>query len=301
MKLLVTGANGQVGWELIRSLTPLGEVIGLDRAHCDLSRPECLPGIVRSISPDVIVNAGAYTAVDKAEEEEQLATTINGAAVGLLAEEACMAGALLVHYSTDYVFDGAKQPPYNEDDTPCPINAYGRSKLAGEGAIVQCASDYLILRTSWIYAARGHNFVRTVLRLARERDELRIVADQVAAPTWARNVADATSHLIRQAMAERGGGSFASGLYHMTASGTTTWHGFAGAILEDAERLALLPPGRLPRLSPIRTEEYPRPSARPRNSRLTCDRLRKRFGIVLPDWKQGLTLCLQEFKKREVQ
>jgi dTDP-4-dehydrorhamnose reductase len=294
VRLLITGANGQVGWELIRSLMPLGEVVGLDRSQCDLSRPERLPALVRSVKPDLIVNAAAYTAVDKAEDEEQLATTVNGTAVGVLAEEARVAGALLVHYSTDYVFDGTKETPYQEEDPPRPINAYGRSKLAGEVAIRQAASAYIILRTSWVYAARGHNFVRTVLRLARERDELRMIADQVGAPTWARNIADATAHAIRQAVVEQAGTFFTSGLFHLTASGAASWHGFAAAILEAAKDNALLPAQQLPRLHPISTEDYPLPAARPRNSSLAGDRLSKRFGIVLPDWKEGLALCLRE-------
>jgi dTDP-4-dehydrorhamnose reductase len=296
VRFLVTGANGQVGWELICSLMPLGEVVGLDRSQCDLSRPERLPAVIRSVKPDLIVNAAAYTAVDKAEDEEQLATTVNGTAVGVLAEEARAAGALLVHYSTDYVFDGTKETPYQEEDPPRPINAYGRSKLAGEVAIRQAASAYIILRTSWVYAARGHNFVRTVLRLARERDELRMIADQVGAPTWARNIADATAHAIRQAIVERAGSFFTSGLFHLSASGATSWHGFAAAILEAAKGNALLPLQQLPKLHPIATEDYPLPAARPKNSRLAGDRLSKRFGIVLPDWREGLARCLREIR-----
>jgi dTDP-4-dehydrorhamnose reductase len=294
VRLLVTGANGQVGWELICSLMPLGEVVGLDRSQCDLSRPERLPALIRHVKPDLIVNAAAYTAVDKAEDEEQLATIVNGTAVGVLAEEARVAGALLVHYSTDYVFDGTEETPYQEEHPPHPINAYGRSKLAGEIAIRQVGSAYIILRTSWVYAARGHNFLRTVLRLAHERDELRMIADQVGAPTWARNIADATAHAIRQANVERAGTSFTSGLFHLTASGATSWHGFAAAILEAAKGNALLPLQQLPKLHPIATEDYPLPAARPKNSRLAGDRLSKRFGIVLPDWREGLARCLCE-------
>ncbi|HKV55968.1 MAG TPA: dTDP-4-dehydrorhamnose reductase, partial [Candidatus Binataceae bacterium] len=212
MKLLVTGANGQVGWELRRSLLPLGEVVALDRNACDLSRPQELIRIIRGVRPDVIVNAAAYTAVDKAEEEEALATEINGAAAGVIADEARKLGALLIHYSTDYVFDGAKTDAYTEDDPPHPINAYGRSKLAGERAIEQCGGRYLILRTSWVYAARGHNFLRTILRLARERDELRIVADQIGAPTWASDIASVTAAIAQQTSGQRNVGSFSSGI-----------------------------------------------------------------------------------------
>jgi len=294
MKLLLLGANGQVGWELSRSLMPLGEVVALNRQQCDLSQPERLPALVRDISPAVIINAAGYTAVDQAEGEEQLAMTVNCTAVGVLAEQARACGALLVHYSTDYVFDGTKEAPYLEEDNPHPVNAYGRSKLAGEIAVRQAGAAYLIFRTSWIYAARGHNFVRTLLRLAVERDELLIVADQVGTPNWARNIADATVHAVRQATAEGVGGSFAAGIYHLTASGTTSWYGFAEAILDCARRNGLVAAQRLPRLCPIPTEDYPTSAARPKNSRLGGYRLKERFGIVLPDWKQGLALCLEE-------
>ncbi len=295
MRFLVTGANGQVGWELIRSLMPLGEVVGLDRSQCDLSRPERLPALIRSVKPDLIVNAAAYTAVDKAEDEEQLATTVNGTAVGVLAEEARAAGALLVHYSTDYVFDGTKETPYQEDDPPHPINAYGRSKLAGEIAIRQAGSAFITLRSSWVYAARGHNFMRTVLRLAHERDELRMIADQVGAPTWARNISDATAHVIRQAIAERAGTFFTSGLFHLTASGATSWHGFAAAILDEVGCNDLLP-SVLPRLIAIRSQEYPHRAQRPRNSCLATDRAAARFSVGMPDWRRGLTICMQEIQ-----
>ena len=299
MRLLVTGARGQVGWELSRSLMPLGDVVALDRRQGDFSRPELLPGLIRSIKPDVIVNAAAYTAVDKAEREEKLASTINGTAVGVIAEEARKAGILLVHYSTDYVFDGAKQTPYSEEDAPNPINVYGRSKLAGDAAVRQAGGGYVILRTSWVYAGRGHNFLDTILRLASEREELRIVDDQIGAPTCARDIADATALIIRAICQEQAQGQFASGLFNLTASGATSWHGFAKAILEDATRYALLPAQHLPQLKPIPSEEYPTPAARPKNSRLAGDRISKRFGIALPDWKQGLARCIEEMKTGE--
>ncbi len=297
MRLLLLGPNGQVGWDLTRSLMPLGEVVALDRQQCDLSQPERLPALVRDISPAVIVNAAGYTAVDQAEGEEQLAMTVNCIAAGVLAEQARACGALLVHYSTDYVFDGTKETPYLEDDAPYPINAYGRSKLAGEIAVRQAGAAYLIFRASWIYAARGRNFVRTILRLAAERDELRIVTDQVGTPNWARNIADATAHAVRQAVAERVGSSFVPGVYHLTASGTTSWYGFAEAILKYATRSGLVDAHRLPRLRPITTEDYQTSAVRPKNSRLGGNRLSERFGIVLPDWKQGLALCLEEITK----
>jgi dTDP-4-dehydrorhamnose reductase len=294
MRLLVLGANGQIGWELTRSLVPLGGVIALDRAACDLARPDTIPDVIRAAKPDVLLNAAAYTSVDRAEAEESLATRVNATAVGVIAQAARAAGALLVTYSTDYVFDGAKSGPYVESDPPAPLNAYGRSKLAGETAIRAAGGDHLILRTSWVYAARGRNFLGTILRLARERDELRIVADQFGAPTWARSIADATAQAVRQAQRERDQGRFTSETLHMTAAGTTSWHGFAEAILDRArDRL----PTR-PALCAIATEDHPTPARRPRNSRLCCDRLRERFGITLPDWADALDSCLAELPQR---
>jgi dTDP-4-dehydrorhamnose reductase len=297
MKLLLTGPTGQIGAQLTRTLAPLGTVIPFDRHQCDLSRPEQLPPVIRDLRPDVVVNAAAYTAVDDAERDEALAATVNGAAVGVIAEEARRVGALLVHYSTDYVFDGRKESPYTEDDPPCPINAYGRSKLAGEAAIREAGGAHIILRTSWVYDARGRNFLRTMLALLRERDELRIVADQIGAPTWAADIAQATAALIELAVCARTEGEFASGLFHLTASGGTSWHGFAVAILEGATRRALLAAGRAPRLVPVASEDYPRPAVRPKNSQLAGDRLRRRFGLALPRWEEGLSLCLEEMGK----
>jgi dTDP-4-dehydrorhamnose reductase len=277
---------------------PLGDVVALDRRQCDFSRPELLPTIIHNIKPDVVVNAAAYTAVDKAEREEKLAMTVNGTAVGVIAEESRKAGILLVHYSTDYVFDGVKQTPYTEEDVPNPINAYGRSKLAGDAALRQAGGAYVVLRTSWVYAGRGHNFLSTILRLAGERDELRIVDDQIGAPTWARDIADVTALIISAVGHEQAQGQFTSGLFNLTASGATSWHGFAKAILEDVQRHGLLSAQHLPQLKPIPSDEYPLPAARPKNSRLAGDQLSKRFGIVLPDWKQGLALCIEELGPR---
>jgi dTDP-4-dehydrorhamnose reductase len=291
---LLTGANGQIGWELGRSLSPLGEVIALGRDQCDLAQPERLPSVLRDVNPDIIVNAAAYTAVNNAEREEALASTVNGKSVGVLAEEARRAGAVLVHYSTDYVFDGMKHAPYTEDDVPCPINAYGRSKLAGDTAIRELGGAYIVLRTSWVYAARGHNFMRTILRLGREREKLRIVSDQVGAPTWAREIAEATRVIIQAVTCERAEGRFASGLFNLTASGTTSWHGFAQAILEAAKCNGLFCAHDLPQLDPVRSEDYPSPAARPKNSRLTCDRIRARFGVSPADWNCALALCIAE-------
>jgi dTDP-4-dehydrorhamnose reductase len=294
MKILLTGKNGMVGWELNRSLLPLGEVVALDRSQADLSKPESLRQIVRDIQPNVIVNAAAYTAVDKAEEEEALATIINGVAPGVLADEAKRCGALLVHYSTDYVFDGTKDSPYVEIDTPNPINAYGRSKLAGEIAIQHSGADYLLFRTSWVYAARGKNFLLTMLRLMQERAELNVVADQVGAPTWARTIADTTAQCIRQAQAERVEGRFTPGIYHLTNTGETSWLGFAEKIAETAR--ATLPAAslKIQVIRPIPSSDYPTPAKRPTNSRLTTAALSGRFSIDLPGWQSSLAECMAE-------
>jgi dTDP-4-dehydrorhamnose reductase len=291
VRLLVTGANGQIGWELRRSLITIGNVIAKDRDACDLSRPRDVSTIIRDIKPDVIVNAAAYTAVDRAEDEEALATLVNGTAVGVIAEEARRLGALLIHYSTDYVFDGAKEHPYVEDDLPKPINAYGRSKLAGERAIGQSGGNYLILRTCWVFATRGHNFLLTILRLAQEREELSVVADQFGTPTWACHIADATAHIVQCTCRERAEADFTSEVLHVAAGGSTSRCGFAEAILDQAMGRGLLP--KRPKVRPISSSEYPRPAARPRNSRLAGNQLRARFDITLPEWQQGLTLCMQ--------
>lgn len=292
MRLLVTGANGQVGWELRRSLLPLGEVIALDRQACDLSRLRELPRIIGDVKPDIIVNAAAYTAVAKAEQQEPLAMTVNGTAVGVLAEAARKRGSLFIHYSTDYVFDGTKDVPYSEDDTAHPLNAYGRSKLAGERAIAQCGGSYLILRTSWVYAARGRNFLHTIMECARRGEALRVVKDQVGAPTWAREIAGATASIVRQAGRERETGSFTSSLLHVTAAGTASWFEFAQAILERVPPQAA--GASHATVHPISSAEYADPVRRPKNSRLAGDRLRQRFGITLADWRQALALCTQE-------
>jgi dTDP-4-dehydrorhamnose reductase len=281
-RILVTGANGQVGWELRRALATLGEVQALDRAGLDLADSGQLRAVVRSLAPNLIVNAAAYTAVDKAESEPALAMAINSVAPAILAEECKRLGALLIHYSTDYVFDGTKSTPYTEQDIPCPANAYGRSKLAGEQAIQASACRHLILRTSWVYGLRGHNFLRTMMRLAAERDELRIVADQIGAPTWSRMIADATAQLAAQP-------SPPEGLFHMTAAGETSWHGFAAAILEMTSTAR----PKTPTAVPIPTAEYPLPAARPANSRLDCSQLQRTAGVRIPQWRDCLRLCLE--------
>ena len=294
MKLMVTGATGQVGWELARSLMPLGEVVALDRAACDLARPDTLAGVVERVAPDVIVNAAAYTAVDRAETEEALATTVNGTAVGELARAARRRGALFIHYSTDYVFDGQGEGPISEEAMVCPLNAYGRSKLAGEVAVRESGADALVLRTTWVYGARGQNFLRTMLRLAGEREELRIVADQFGAPTWARNIADATAQIIPLALAERRAGHFAPAILNLTNAGATSWHGFATALIAEARRCRPALALKVARILPIATADYPLPARRPANSRLDGSALLRRYGIALPRWEQALVRCMED-------
>jgi dTDP-4-dehydrorhamnose reductase len=285
MKILVTGKSGQVGYELMRSLQPLGQVTGVDRSEMDLSDLDQVRDVIRRLQPGLIVNPAAYTAVDKAETEPELAMRINGLAPGVMAEEAAKLGAAIVHYSTDYVFDGTKQGAYTESDPPCPLNVYGRTKLAGEQAIAAAGVPHLIFRTSWVYGARGKNFLLTMMRLAAERDELRIVADQYGAPTWCRTLADVTATILAQAGAAGDRAAWwhqNSGLYHLTSQGATTWHGFADALLDQA--------AKKPRLVPIGSSDYPAPAARPANSRLSCELLMNRF-CRLPHWRDALALC----------
>ena len=281
MRILLTGRNGQVGWELERTLGPLGELIAFDRSGLDLSKPDEIVARVREIKPDVIVNPAAYTAVDKAESEPDLAMAINGTAPGILAEEAKKLGALLVHYSTDYVFDGEKVEPYVETDPTNPLSEYGRSKLAGERAITASGADHLIFRTSWVYANRGKNFLLTILRLAREKPELRVVADQFGAPTWARDIATATALVLARRPA---GAEIRSGIYHLTAAGRTTWHGFAQRIVALA--------GLSTPVAAIPASEYPTPARRPRNSVLDHSKAESSFGLTLPAWDASLSRCL---------
>ena len=293
MKILLFGKNGQLGWELNRSLQPLGEIVVLDIEEVDFSEPESLRQIVQDESPDVICNAVAYTAVDKAEENEELALKINGVAPGVLAEEALKLGALLIHYSTDYVFDGTKASPYVETDTPNPVNAYGRTKLAGELAVQSSGCDYLILRTSWVYASRANNFMLTMLKLAQEREELSIVADQIGAPTTARLIADTTVLCVHQVMKERIAGVFSSDLYHLTASGHTSWHGFTKEIVSLASQNSKLQL-TVKDIKAIPTSDYPAPATRPMNSQLELTKLESIFTLKMPDWKKSLSYCMAE-------
>ena len=293
MKILLFGKNGQVGWELNRSLQPLGEIVALGREEVDFSLPDNLRHIVREIKPDVIVNAVAYTAVDKAEEEEDLALLINAESPKVLAEEALKLDALLVHYSTDYVFDGTKESPYNETDESNPINAYGRTKLAGEQAIQSSGCDHLIFRTSWVYASRGNNFLLTMLKLAQEREKLSIVNDQTGSPTSARLIADTTVLCVQQAIKEKLVGVFSSDLYHLTTSGHTSWHGFTKEIVKIASNDLNLPL-TLKRLKAIPASDYPTPAKRPMNSQLALTKLESIFTIKMPDWKKSLSVCMAE-------
>ncbi|MCK5274803.1 MAG: dTDP-4-dehydrorhamnose reductase [Alphaproteobacteria bacterium] len=292
MTILLLGANGQVGWELRRALAPLGPVRALERAEADLADPDALSRAVRETAPSLIVNAAAYTAVDRAEEDEALARTINADAPGLLAEEAKRLGIALVHYSTDYVFDGVGELPAMESDLTDPLNAYGRTKLAGEAAIRDSGCAHLILRTSWVYSMRGANFLLTVRRLAGELEEMRIVADQTGAPTWARGIAGATALILARCGAPADTGILAEkgGIYNLTASGETTWHGFAEAIVEWLR--ATGQPVRCKKVHPISTSDYPTPAKRPANSLLDCTKLRETFGITIPDWRDQMDLCV---------
>lgn len=292
MKILVTGKNGQVGWELQRTLACLGDVVALDRSALDLSSADSIRAAIREVKPHLIVNPAAYTAVDKAENEPEVAQAVNGTAPGVMAEEAKRLGAIMVHYSTDYVFDGSKAKPYTEDDAPCPLNVYGRTKLAGEDAVRAVGVPHLILRTSWVYGARGRNFLLTIRRLAQEREELKIVADQIGAPTWSRLIAEATAQIVAQRLSRL---QELQGTYNFTAGGNTSWHGFATAIVEKNGV------AKQPRLLPIPSSEYPLPAARPKNSVLSNDKLHRDFGLAMPDWLNGLNLCLEDGGFRTVQ
>lgn len=290
MKILVTGKTGQVGYELTRSLQGLGEIVAVDAPQMDLTRLDQVRDVIRSIRPGLIINPAAYTAVDQAEKEPELAMKINGDAPAVMAEEAKRLGAAMIHYSTDYVFDGTKAGPYTEDDTPNPLSVYGTTKLAGEQAVRAAGIPHLILRTSWVYGMRGRNFLLTVLRLAQDRDELRIVADQHGAPTWCRTLAEITAHAVAQAGAAADREQWwreRSGVYHLTAQGQTTWHGFTEAILAHAALASR------PMVTAIATADYPTPAQRPVNSVLSCRRFMDTFCDV-PAWDAALAMCMEK-------
>ena len=294
MKILLLGQNGQVGWELQRSLAPLGEVLALDRHSTDfcgdLSQPERLAQTVRTYQPDVIVNAAAHTAVDKAESEPELARTVNALAPAALAQAAAEVGAWLVHYSTDYVFNGAGDRPWQEGDVTAPLSVYGRTKLEGEQAILASGCRHLILRTSWVYAARGGNFAKTMLRLAAERDRLTVIDDQWGAPTGADLIADVTAIAIRIAMQQPD----LSGVYHLVASGETTWHGYANHVVAQARHVKPDLNLKANEIVPVPTSVFPTPAQRPLNSRLNTRKLQQAFGVVLPPWQPGVDRLLSE-------
>lgn len=278
--ILLVGSSGQLGFELVRALPAHGQIVALDRAALDLGDADAIVAAVRGARPGIVVNAAAYTAVDRAEGEPARADAINARAPGILAEEAKRSGALLIHYSTDYVFDGEGAAPYDELAIPNPINAYGRSKLAGERAIAAVGGASLVLRTSWVYGLRGQNFLTTMRRLATERDELRVVADQFGTPNWTRSLADATAALVARGavdLAER------AGLYHLSGSGCTSWFDFARAIFADADR---------PHVAPITTAEYPTAARRPRSSVLSSIKFASAFGFALPPWEEMLRACM---------
>ncbi|MBS0442427.1 MAG: dTDP-4-dehydrorhamnose reductase [Proteobacteria bacterium] len=295
MKILLLGKNGQVGWELQRSLAPLGEVVALDfdspgPLTADFSKPESLAATVRAVAPDVIVNAAAHTAVDKAESEPELARALNATSPAVLAREAAARGAWLLHYSTDYVFDGSGSTPRDEDAPTGPLNVYGQTKLEGEEAIRASGCRHLILRTSWVYGARGGNFARTMLKLAHEREALKVIADQIGAPTGADLLADLSAHMIRAARAD----ASLAGSYHAVAAGETSWHGYASHVIAFARAAGVPLKVAEGAIEAVPTSAFPTPARRPLNSRLSTARLRERFGLVLPDWRAGVERMLIE-------
>lgn len=303
LRILITGATGQMGWQLQRTLAPLGDVTACTRAELDLADPDATAKFIRDFAPDIVANAAAYTAVDKAETEPDLAQVVNATSPGRIAAELSRTGGLLIHFSTDYVFDGAKPGPYDEDDVTGPLSVYGRTKLAGEQAIAASGCAHIILRTSWIYDIRGKNFLRSILRLARAKKELTVVADQHGTPTWARTIAEATAQIAARCAQRRDApGSSYSGIYHLTASGQTTWAGFAEQILEQFKSLAEWPadtgewgaPLVAERVIPITTAQYPTAARRPLNSVLSNAKLQATFALQLPDWRAQLQLALED-------
>lgn len=286
MKILLTGITGQLGQELLKTLSAVGEVRGVDRNTLDLAQPETIRNAIASVQPDVIINASAYTAVDKSESEPELAMAVNGTGVGVIAQEAHQVNARLIHVSTDYVFDGTQSHPYRETDTTNPLGVYGKSKLAGEEAIRQVGGDAIILRTAWVYGVGGSgNFVKTMLRLGSDREELRVVTDQVGSPTWTGDLAAAIASLVQL--------NIPSGTYHYTNSGVASWYDFAIAIFEEAQELGFSL--KVQRVTPISTAEYPTPARRPAYSVLSCAKIAAVLGTYPPHWRQGLRQMLRDF------
>ncbi len=294
-KILIFGSSGQVGWELRRALARLERAVEVEFPRVDFSQPDSVREAVRAAKPAVILNAAAYTAVDKAESEPDLAMAVNGTAPGVIAEEAKRLGSILVHYSTDYVFDGTKPGPYVETDSPNPLSVYGKTKLAGDQAILASGCEALIFRTTWVYGPRGNNFLLTMLRLAGERSELQIVDDQFGAPTSSECIAQTTADIVAQMLSPASGGlQGRSGIYNLTNAGETTWFGFAKALLTDQ---CAFNGTTLPNLVPITTSEFPRPATRPANSRLSCRRLEDTFGVRMPAWEDALFSVLETLRR----
>lgn len=294
MKILLLGKDGQVGWELQRSLLPLGELHALGRTEADFSDPESLRALVRQVGPDLIVNAAAYTAVDKAESDETTARRVNALAPGVLAEEAGARGAWLVHYSTDYVFDGSKDGAWRETDATNPLSVYGRTKLEGEERIRASGARHLILRTSWVFAPRGGNFAKTMLRLAKEREQLSVVADQFGAPTGAELLADATALALHRIALLGADAAYLSGTYHLAAAGETSWHAYARHVLEQARGHGAVLKAGPDQVVPIAASAFTAPAPRPANSRLDCGKFCASFGLQLPDWRHHVDRLVAE-------
>lgn len=293
MKILLTGRNGQLGFELQRALAPLGEVVAVDSGECDLADAQAIRQLVRQLAPDLIVNPAAFTAVDAAEDQRDLVMAVNAAAPEVLGQEARALGIPVFHYSTDYVFDGSKVSPYTEEDETSPLSIYGHSKQLGESRLQAATPRHLIMRTSWVFGMHGQNFAKTMLRLAQEREELRVVSDQIGAPTPASLLADLTAHLVRQ-LQTAGHEGFPFGLYHVSAGGETSWHGYARHVLEQATIRGYALKVAPDQVMPISTDAYPTRARRPGNSRLDTSKFRRTFGLQLPSWQQGLNHTLQQ-------
>ncbi len=293
MNILLTGKNGQVGFELQRALAPLGKVYAVGSAECDLSDASALRALIQSVKPQLIVNPAAYTAVDRAESEPDKARAVNAVAPGVMGEEAQRLGAAVVHFSTDYVFDGNQPTPYKETDAVGPQSVYGQTKLDGERALAQATPHHVILRTSWVVGAHGGNFAKTMLRLAAERDELKVVADQFGAPTSAALLADVTAHLARQVQRE-GAKAFPFGTYHLAAGGETSWHEYAQFVIGEAVKAGQLIKATPDRVLPIPASAYPTPAKRPQNSRMDTSHIQSTFGLQLPPWQHGVSHILQQ-------